>query len=706
MSQPVSGSDPEQPGQVPTVAEEVGALPEASTFDYRLLHRISTILLSDDPEEQLFAKILEVVLTAFASPIGFFGYIDENGDLVCPSLTQSAWQRCRMPDKDILFAKECWRGIWGEALNRRQALLANGGLRPPEGHLPLCRAMAAPLVVGDILVGELAVANSGKAYSHDDLRRLDRLAQHIAPALLAHLRRKAETKNREQAEAALRHGQLVLQTLIDGVTESVFLMDRQGTALACNTTLAARLGQVRDDLLGQNLYDFLPPEVEARRRQYVEQVIARRAPVFFEDERSGNTILNSIYPIVDDRGEVRQFAIVGYDLTERKRIETELRNAKTRLEQAQRIARMGGWEYHPASQRLTWSREIYEIYGVDESYDPSDIERDIGYYAVEHQPIIAKAFTLAVEQGVPYDLELRFTRHDGTPLWVRTMGEPVVEDGKVVRVYGNIIDVSERKRMALAQAELEEKNRQIQKAESLNCMAGAIAHHYNNLLGAIIGNIELAREFLEKGSQAAPYLRHSLEAASKAANLSRQMLTYLGVSHERLLPLDLGELCRKEVEELRRSLPKEVVLESSLPPHGPLLTGDASHLALALRQLVTSAKEAMEEGGGTITLNVATRAATALPEKNRFPLEWRASQGEYAELVVADNACGIDEHDIDKLFDPFFTSKFTGRGLGLPMVLGVVKAHNGAVAVASEKGRGSVFRLFLPLLATQQKPKM
>jgi PAS domain S-box-containing protein len=943
------------------------------TADYKLLHHISKILLNSEPEDRLFAQILDVVLAAFDSPIGFFGYIDENGDLVCPSMTKSVWEQCQIPDKDILFPKNCWKGIWGQVLISRRALLANDGLHPPEGHLALHRAMAVPLIVDDILVGELAVANRSVDYSDEDLKRLKLLAEYIAPSLLSHLKRKSEAKNREKAEAALRHRELVLQTLIDGVTESVFLMDRQGKVLALNNTVAARVGMAPDDLLGKNIYHYIPAEVAERRRRYVEQVLAAKEPAFFEDERTGRTILNTVYPIVDDKGEVQQFAIVGYDLTESKRIENELRNAKTRLEQAQRIARMGGWEYDPASQKIAWSREVYDIYGVDETYDPSDIGRDISYYAVEHQQIIARSFSLAVEKGVPYDLELRFIRHDGHSLWVRTMGEPVVEGGKVVRVYGNIIDISERKaereelsrqrnfvrqifdshfasmavidsegyildvnaswrsfarrngagdpltwdvganyfrpvidtsdhtnadaafegikavqsgkrtsfeieypcnsaeerrwfamrvmpiigqvgnvlvshlniterklaeetlaqqnerllelndiivrsgsvaivwnllpgqwpieivsgnieqltgyspeefydgraewtkithpedlqrlesevqaflaegkkgwlqeyriikkdktvcwchddnrvlydhqgnatriqaiihdiserkRMALAKAELEEKNRQIRKAESLNCMAGAIAHHYNNLLGAIIGNTELAMEFVEDNTEATRFLRRSMEATDKAADLSRQMLTYLGVAHERLLPLDFGELCRKEIDILRRALPTEVKIEAYLPSTGPFLSGHANHIAHALRQLIRNAEEALNGPGGTIRLTVNTLAAPLVPEKNRFPLEWLAGDAEYAELEVVDNGCGIDENDIDKLFDPFFTSKFTGRGLGLPIVLGIVKAHRGVVVVSSAKGQGSVFRLFLPILdASQQREK-
>lgn len=945
-------------------AKTIARLLKEST-DSKLLYEVSTILLVPEPDEDLFPKILDVVLTAFDSPLGFFGYIDDNGDLVCPSLTRFVWQRCQMPDKDILFPKDCWKGIWGESLVSRRPLLANRGLHPPDYHLPLLRVMVAPLVVQDTLVGQLAVANRTDDYSDEDLQRFSRMADYIAPALLAYLRRKTETRNREKAEAALRHRQLVLQTLIDGVTESVFLMDRDGTVLALNETVAARLGRTRSELIGQNIYYCVPPEVAERRRHYAEQVIATRLPAFFEDERTGRAILNTVYPIFDDNGEVQQFAIVGYDLTERKQIENELRKAKTRLEQAQRIARMGGWEYDPVSQTIAWSQEVYDLYGVDESYNPNDIGRDISYYAVEDQPIISRSFAMAVEKGVPYDLELRFVRHDGHPLWVRTMGEPVIENGKVVRVYGNIIDISERKvaeeelsrqrnfvrqvfdshissmavidsegyildvnatwrsfaqengagdpltwevganyfrpvinaldhanaeaayegikavqsgerssfhleypchspeekrwfamrvmpiigqgsnvlvshlnitetklaqealthqsarllelndiivrsgsvaiiwnlqpglwpieivsgnieqltgytpeefyggqvewtnithpddlqrlegevqsflaqgrggwlqeyriirkdqtirwcqddnrvlydqqgnatkiqaiihdiseqkQMAIAKAELNEKNHLILKAESLNCMAAAIAHHYNNLLGAIIGNIDLAREYIKDGSKAAPLLNSSMEAATRAANLSLQMLTYLGINHERLHPLDLGELYRQEIDALRLTFPKAVTLEAHLPLKGPTLVGHPIQLAHALRQLIQNAIEAMDEKGGTIILSLSMIAANLIPEKNRFPLEWQASEAEYAEVAVTDSGRGIDESDIGKIFDPFFTSKFTGRGLGLPVVLGVVKVHKGAIMVFSEKEKGSMFRLFFPII--------
>jgi signal transduction histidine kinase len=128
-----------------------------------------------------------------------------------------------------------------------------------------------------------------------------------------------------------------------------------------------------------------------------------------------------------------------------------------------------------------------------------------------------------------------------------------------------------------------------------------------------------------------------------------------------------------------------------------MVRANAAQLRLVLSNLVINAAEAVTDGPGRLEVTVRTVAAADLPAANRFPVDWQPTAPAYACLQVADNGSGIDPDDIDQLFDPFFTSKFTGRGLGLAVVLGVVKAGGGAVAVTSEAGRGSVFAVYLPL---------
>ena len=136
-----------------------------------------------------------------------------------------------------------------------------------------------------------------------------------------------------------------------------------------------------------------------------------------------------------------------------------------------------------------------------------------------------------------------------------------------------------------------------------------------------------------------------------------------------------------------------------MPCSGPNISANANQIQQVLTNLVTNAWEAIGENQGALDLTVKTVSATEIPTAHRFPIGWQPQDLNYACMEVTDTGCGIADEDLDKLFDPFFSNKFTGRGLGLPVVLGIVKAHGGVIMVESKTGRGSIFRVFLPMAA-------
>ncbi len=259
-------------------------------------------------------------------------------------------------------------------------------------------------------------------------------------------------------------------------------------------------------------------------------------------------------------------------------------------------------------------------------------------------------------------------------------------------------DITERRRAENNNIKLEAQNRQLQKAESLGVMAGAIAHHFNNKLGAVIGNLEMAIEDLPQGVEPPPKnLTAAMQAALKAAEVSGLMLTYLGHSAAKHELLDLSEICRRNLPLLQAAAINGIVIKANLPFPGPIINADANQIQQVLTNLITNAWEAISADQGAIDLTVKIVSSIDISEINRFPINWQSQGSNYACLEVTDAGCGIASEDIDKLFDPFFSSKFTGRGLGLSVVLGIVKAHEGAITVESKMGRRSIFRVFLPM---------
>jgi len=259
------------------------------------------------------------------------------------------------------------------------------------------------------------------------------------------------------------------------------------------------------------------------------------------------------------------------------------------------------------------------------------------------------------------------------------------------------IEIEERKRMEAEKEKLEAQNRQLQKAESLGRMAGAIAHHFNNQLGTVIANLDLAMLELAKGMPPHSRITSAMRASDKATEMSRLMQTYLGQLYEKHELLDLSQACRQYLPTLQAGIPGSVTLKTDLPSPGPMIRANAKQIVQVLANLTINACEAVGDGQGTIHLSIKTGLATDISGVRRFPLDWQPQSRAYACMEVADTGSGIESSDIEKLFDPFFSTKFTGRGMGLAVVLGIARIHNGAVVVESEAQRGSTFRVYFPV---------
>jgi PAS domain S-box-containing protein len=299
-----------------------------------------------------------------------------------------------------------------------------------------------------------------------------------------------------------------------------------------------------------------------------------------------------------------------------------------------------------------------------------------------------------------HTMEMLQSCKDGSSVWTELVAR-FWRNPKTARieVHGVTHDLTARKRAESEQARLEAQNRQLQKSESLGRMAGAIAHHFNNQLQTVMLNLEMAMNELPRDAGSAKRLAEAMQSARKAAEVSGLLLTYLGQTVVKREPLDLCETCRRHLPRLLASLPSSVVLESHLPSPGPTINANADQIQQVLTNLVSNALEAGVDGRNGIRLTVKTVLAPDIPAACRFPIDYQPQDNDYACLEVADTGCGIPAKDMEKLFDPFFSSKFTGRGLGLAVVLGIVRTHHGVVVVESEPGRGSVFRIFLPVSA-------
>ena len=281
--------------------------------------------------------------------------------------------------------------------------------------------------------------------------------------------------------------------------------------------------------------------------------------------------------------------------------------------------------------------------------------------------------------------------------------------GRVTRlteeVHGHVVvaheNISEQKKLAKDHLHLQTQLNQLEKAESLGRMAGAIAHNFNNTLAAVLGNLEMA---LEDIPDAAPSrsLKAALKATLRASEMSGLMLTYLGQKVEEQEAVDFSMICRQTVPLLMLAKPHGVEITTNFPTPGQIVWANAKQLQQVLSSLMANGWESMEDKPGWLRVTLGAVRPDQISAKHRFPLDYQVHGNTYACLEVQDSGIGIADRDLDNLFDPFFTSKFPGRGMGLSVVLGILRAHRGAITVESHPGRGSIFRVYLPSLPDQR----
>jgi two-component system, cell cycle sensor histidine kinase and response regulator CckA len=304
----------------------------------------------------------------------------------------------------------------------------------------------------------------------------------------------------------------------------------------------------------------------------------------------------------------------------------------------------------------------------------------------------------SVRNGISRDCELRMVASDGAVFWAN-LQVTVMEDAASTLVYRMVMtDISERKEAEAQQVKLETQGRHLEKVESLERMVGAIAHIFNNQLCVVLGNLELTLENLEDDSLNRQNLVNAMRAARRSAEISGQMLTYLGQGGDKLEAVDISEECRRNLVKNWADIPGDIILDTVLLPRGPVVNANIKHIQQILTNLITNAREAIGNRAGRITVTTRILQDSAIP--------WTVfsdagllgdSPSPYGLLEVMDTGCGMSDEEMGKIFDPFFSTKFAGRGLGLAVTAGLVKAWGGMIDVRSAVGEGSTFRIYLPL---------
>ncbi|HET9276047.1 MAG TPA: PAS domain S-box protein, partial [Gemmatimonadales bacterium] len=530
---------------------------------------------------------------------------------------------------------------------------------------------------------------------YDD--ELGRVGDHFNQTL-AVLREREAAESRLTAERARARTRLILDAALD----AVIAMDDQGNITEWNPQAERVFGWHRDEVIGRELAETIVPEEQrARHRHGLERYLrtgeARMLDRLLEVEgvrRDGQRIPLevAIARITTQPDGKVGFSAFLRDISGRRLAESALRESEERYRAAFEQAPMGMAEVGPDGCYLRVNRTYCEIVDREPGdligqplggiADPSEAGRDDELLA----PLLSGE--RASRSG-----ERRYVKRNGSVVWAHvTLSLVHGPDGKVAYLLQVLEDITGRKR-------LEEELLQSQKLDAVGRLAGGIAHDFNNLLTGIIGYADLLRD----APDATPHVRQDAEAillaARRGADLTRNLLAFARRSATRAEPVDLHGIVLEVVELLARTFDRRIEIRLDLSAPSSTLLGDHSQLANSVLNLALNARDAMPNGG---RLTISTRVQTV----DGAPPQRELKPGSYIVLELSDQGIGMPPETLARAFEPFFTTKAQGRGtgLGLAMVYGTVRAHQGLVTVRSVPGAGTTFTMHLPLAPVQATP--
>jgi len=456
-----------------------------------------------------------------------------------------------------------------------------------------------------------------------------------------------------------------------------------GRILDCNPAFAEILGYRHEELLqlrAQALYfDVETRDANLARLREVGQVHSDECRLRRKDGAAVWAIFSEELRRTEAGEEVIEGTLI--DITGRREAEAALRESQHRMDQALRAARAGAWEWRLEPGRATWSDTNFELLG----YRPGSVEASFEAWRRRLHPedvaAAERAVSEALAQRSDLDIQFRVVWDDGSVHWIRDVGRILLDEaGRPTGMYGIQLDVTERALAEEARRRAEVELLRNQRLESIGVLAGGLAHDFNNLLTAILASVSLAKEASE--AERRELLGDAELASARARDLTRQLLTFSRGGAPLRRPLSLPRVLRETLGFALAGSP--VRGEAAIDPDLWTVEADEGQLVQALNNLLVNAAQAMPTGG-----QVRLRAWNE-------PAVEATGEGPRVAISVEDQGAGIPAEHLPRIFDPYFTTKQKGTGLGLAVVHSIARGHGGRVAVTSALGRGSTFTLELP----------
>ncbi len=512
-----------------------------------------------------------------------------------------------------------------------------------------------------------------------------------------------EILERKQAKEAQLASEERFKAAFESANDSIIIWNRDYNYLYANQASLDHVGTTRDKVIGKNIRDSLGhmPDFMKLWMSRIDQVFENGKAEKFTDttEMQGKLFYTHsiVSPVMNERRETISVCVVYRDITDLKQAEDELKKFRT------------------ISNRAVHGNAIVDLQGNiiyinnsfahDHGYSADElIGQNLSVFHNEKQLDAVRQINEALIQEGSYESrEVWHTHKDGTEFPMLMSGIVIMDDDNNPQYMAATgINITKLKKAEKEQIRLQDQLQESQKMEAIGTLAGGIAHDFNNILAAIFGFTEVALNNVEQKSLIQSSLQEVLTAGKRAKDLIQQILTFSRQTEQERIPVQIKHIIREALQLIRSSLPTTIEIHQDIKSD-PLVMGDPTQIHQIIMNLCTNAGHAMQEKGGELNVELDDLEL----DSEFIGTHPDIKPGRYTRLTVSDTGHGISKKVLDRIFDPFFTTKEKGEGtgLGLSVIHGIVKNYGGAINVYSEPGKGSTFKVFLPVIERKLEPE-
>ncbi len=512
----------------------------------------------------------------------------------------------------------------------------------------------------------------------------------------------------QRLAAELRDREQHFSALFDQLSLGIVVIEESGRILDCNRAVTSILGFERHELIGKLILHRTHPDDRTRDLALWEELLEGKRNSYTIEKRYFHKDGHIVYgrmtcsAVRDEHGKITFLVRLIEDISAQRNAEAAVETSRRLLQDIinqipalifvkdiegrylivnERLARFSGYQPEAMIGKCD-----------DELFAPAlaDYYRAFDREVILHRRPIQRDDDRWTADGLTSYTTIKFPLFD--------------HEGTMYGIAGVSIDVTERRRMERERERIEQQLRETQRLESLGLMAGGIAHDFNNLLVGVLGNVSLALNEIPEDHTVYPLLTQIEQAALRATELTGQLLTYTGRHQLEMQRLDLKQVVEEMQTLLRSLLPRriEIIVQSSPTPLP--INGNVAQIRQILLNLAINGAEAIS-GTGKVTI-ITQPCELSADDMANMQIGSDQPPGHYAALIVQDTGHGMDEITKARIFDPFFSTKFTGRGLGLAAVNGIVRSHRAALTINTAPNQGTTFSVFFPISLTDTSAEL